>query len=200
MTDNIQHIAAGHGRAERLQAGQFIKLINTHGTQVIDFWAFNEQDPHEILSMHHTKSCLKRMIPAEGEAFFTYKRRPILTFMEDHSPGIHDVVLPACDRWRYVWDGFEGYHRSCGDNLTEALNAIGFSAPDVTPQPINVWMNCPIDEHGGIAYLPPQTSAGDYTVFRAEMNCVVAMSACPYDLGMPINGPDGPCEVHYQIW
>ena len=26
-------------------------------------WAFNAADPGELLSMHHTKSCLKQMIP-----------------------------------------------------------------------------------------------------------------------------------------
>ncbi len=201
MPDNqVVTIPAREGRAVRLASGEHIKLINTHGNQVIDMWAFNADDPSELLSMHHTKSCLKQMIPDEGQAFYTYKRRPILTLVEDHSPGVHDVVLPACDSWRYVWDGFEGYHASCGNNLTAALEAIDFPAPSVTPQPINLWMNCPIGDDGNIGYLPPATKPGDYTVFRAELDCVVAMSACPYDLGMPVNGPEGPVEVHYQVW
>ena len=201
MADHASEtIPAREGRAAQLKQGEHIKLINTHGTQVIDMWAFNSDDPEERLSMHHTKSCLKEMFPAEGEAFYTHKRRPILTLVEDHTPGVHDVVLPACDRWRYVWDGHEGYHPSCGDNLTAALEAIGFPAPPITPQPINLWMNCPIDGDGNIGYFPPVTKPGDYTVFRAEMDCVVAMSACPYDLALAVNGPGGPVEVHYQVW
>ena len=196
----LETIPAREGRAIRLAAGQHLKLVNTHGSQVVDLWAFNADDPVEMLSMHHTKSCLRHMIPAMGEAFYTYKRRPILTWIEDHSPGVHDVVLPACDKWRYSWDGFEGAHDSCGDNLARALDAIGFPTPAATPQPLNLWMNCPIRDDSRIDYLPPVTEPGDYAVFRAEMSCVVAMSACPYDLG-PINGPDCiPKAVQFEAW
>ena len=200
----VKKIPAREGRAVRLSAGGHIKLINTHGSQVIDMWAFNANDAHEMMSMHHTKSMLRRLMPREGECFYTYKRRPILTLVEDHSPGIHETVLPACDQYRYIVDGFEGYHDSCGDNLIAALEWIDFPAPPVTPQPLNLWMNCPITSEGAIDYLPPATSPGDFTVFRAEMDCVVAMSACPYDLdgrNMPVNGPEGqPKEVHYEVW
>lgn len=200
MSDpKLEVLPARQGRAVRMKKGQHLKLINTHGTQVVDFWAVSSDDPKEWMSMRHTKSCLKRMLPAEGQAFYTYKRRPILILREDHSPRIHDVVLPACDKWRYVWDGYEGYHDSCGDNLTSALESVGFPAPEVTPQPLNLWMNCPISEDGSIDYLPPQTQPGDYILFRAEIDCVACMSACPYDLSLPVNGPGGPVEAHYQV-
>lgn len=198
--EKLETVPAREGRAVRMVLGQHLKLINTHGSQVVDFWAVNLEDPTEWMSMHHTKSCLERMFPAEGSSFYTYKRRPILTLLKDHSPGIHDVVLPACDRWRYLWDGYEGYHASCGENLTKALDAVGFPAPTVTPQPLNLWMNRPIGEDGAIGTLAPETKPGDYILFRAEMNCVIAMSACPYDLTMPVNGPGGLTEVHYQVW
>ena len=196
----LQEVPARKGRAAILEQGQHIKMINTHGTQVIDLWAFNAEDMGERMSMHHTKSCLKAMIPAEGEPFYTNRRRPILSWVEDHSPGVHDVVLPACDKWRYIWDGHEGFHDSCANNLEEALRAIGREAPPEAPQPLNLWMNCPIDEAGRIAYLAPATAPGDYALFRAEMACIVVMSACPYDLGMPVNGEDGvPKAVHYLL-
>jgi len=201
MTGPERHdVQPESGKAVRLAKGQHIKLINTHGTQVIDFWAFNAEDLSEVMSMHHTKSCLKKMIPAEGEAFVTYKRRPILTFGEDHSPGVHDVVLPACDRHRYAWEGVDGYHNSCGDNLIRAFEGLGLEPPAVTPQPLNLWMNCPIHSDRRIDYLPTVTKPGDYAVFRAEMDCIAAISACPYDLSLGINGPGGPTEVHYEVY
>ena len=42
-------IRAGHGKAARLSAGQSLKLINTHGAQVVDFWAFNAYDLREYM-------------------------------------------------------------------------------------------------------------------------------------------------------
>lgn len=201
---DVHEVPARQGKAVQMSSGDHIKLINTYGTQVIDMWAFNANDPHEMMSMHHTKSMLRRLMPRVGEPFYTYKRRPILTLFEDHSPGIHETLLPACDKYRYIADGVEGYHDSCGDNLTRALESINFPAPPVTPQPFQVWMNCPINSDGKIDYLPPASQPGDYTVLRAEMDCVIVLSACPYDLdnpNMPINGPNGePKEVHYEVW
>ncbi len=199
----VHEVPARQGRAVQLASGGHIKLINTHGTQVIDMWAFNADDPHEMMSMHHTKSMLRRLMPRVGEPFYTYKRRPILTLVEDRSPGIHEPLLPACDEYRYIADGVEGYHDSCGDNLKNALESIKFPAPPVTPQPFQVWMNCPVNSDGEIDYLPPATKPGDYTVLRAEMDCVIVLSACPYDLDnpkMPVNGLDGTLkEVHYEV-
>lgn len=199
MTEQ-QVVPARKGRAVRLTQGQHLKCINTYGTQVLDLWAFDAQDMGDLMSMHHTHSCVRKLVPRPGESFYTYTRRPILTVVEDHSPGVHDSTFPACDRYRYVQDGYQGYHDSCGDNLTNALGALGLEAPRFTPQPFNLWMNCPVRADGSIDVLAPATKAGDYIVLRAEMDCIVAMSACPYDLGgLPVNAGGPIRDVHFEI-
>ncbi len=221
-TAELHDVQPERGKAIYLAKGEHLKIINTHGTQVVDSWAFNTEDLNEIMSMHHTKSCLKKMLPAEGEAFVTYKRRPIVTFVEDHSPGVHDTILPACDRYRHIWEGdTSGTRNSCGDNLIRAFEDIGLEPPAVTPQPFTLWMNIRVRlspdqrQEGKIDYLPTVTKPGDYAVFRAEMNCIFVISACPCDR-LPdtvtsagnivldnlvdIHGPDGPKEVHYQVY
>ena len=106
----------------------------------------------------------------------------------------------ACDKFRYIWDGYQGYHDSCGDNLAASLRALGLEPPRFTPQPFNLWMNNPIGANGSIGYLPPVTKPGDYIVLKAEMDCVVAMSACPYDLAnVAINGGEVR-DVHFQVY
>ena len=193
-------VPAGKGKAVQLASGQHLKCINTHGTQVIDMWAFDAADHEDRMSMHHTHSCVQRLVPKVGESFYTYTRRPLLTVVEDCSPGVHDTTYPACDKYRYQRDGVEGYHRSCGDNLAEALSELGLQAPRFTPQPFNLWMNCPVHDDGTIGFLPPVTKAGDYMVLKAEMDCVVAMSACPYDLdAIPVNAGGRLRDVHLEI-
>jgi hypothetical protein len=50
-----------------------------------------------------------------------------------------------------------------------------------------------------LEWLAPVSRAGDYVVLRAELDCVVAMSACPQDM-VPINGlAMTPTEAHYQV-
>ncbi len=56
-------VPARCGRAVRLDAGQEIKIINTHGTQVCDTWAFNAAALNEFLSMEHARAWLDRMTP-----------------------------------------------------------------------------------------------------------------------------------------
>lgn len=40
---------------------------------------------------------------------------------------------------------------------------------------------------------------GDYIIFRAEMNCVCVMSACPADDLADLNGPEGTKDVHFEV-
>ena len=126
--------------------------------------------------------------PVDGDALVTNRRRPILTLEEDSSPGVHDTLIAACDVHRYRLLGAEGYHDNCTDNLCMALGAIGLEVPE-TPAPLNLWMNIPAADDGGLSWLPPLSEAGDYVVLRAEMDCVFVVSACPQDL-VPVNGAD----------
>jgi uncharacterized protein YcgI (DUF1989 family) len=49
----LQTIPARRGKAVRISKGQSVKVINTHGNQVVDFWAFNAGDLREYLGMEH---------------------------------------------------------------------------------------------------------------------------------------------------
>ena len=60
-------------------------------------------------------------------------------------------------------------------------------------------MNIPVVEDGRIEWRAPVSKPGDFVVLRAELDCIVAMSACPQDI-LPINGVNRrPTEAHYQI-
>ena len=61
MTDELQLIPARDGAAQRLNAGQHVKVINTAGTQVVDCWAFSLADPSEYMSMEHTRVEIARI-------------------------------------------------------------------------------------------------------------------------------------------
>ena len=44
MTNEIVTIPARGGKAVSICQGQAVKVINTHGEQVVDTWAFNVAD------------------------------------------------------------------------------------------------------------------------------------------------------------
>lgn len=178
-------IAAGEGRAVRMHRGATFRLIDLDGGQVGDLFAFAATDPYEYLSASHTRTATGRLFPHAGEQFVTNRRRPILSLVSDTSPGVHDMLIAACDDARYAMLGVGG-HASCADNLTRALARLDLAAVHV-PQPVNVFMNVPATADGDLRWLPAMSSSGDAVTFEAAMDCVVVVSACPMDLNS-ING------------
>jgi uncharacterized protein YcgI (DUF1989 family) len=191
-------IPARRGTAAFVGAGKIIRVVNTHGEQVVDTWAFNRHDVTEFMSMEHSHSFLRRLIPHVGDSLVTNRRRPILTVVEDTSGGIHDTLMAACDRYRYEQLGCTEYHDNCTDNFVQALAAVGVKPPDV-PSPLNLFMNIPWTADGALALEPPVSTPGCYIRLRADMDLVIVFSACPMDL-LPINGLAGrPTEAHFLV-
>lgn len=194
----ILTIPARKGKAALVGKGQLVKVINTHGQQVVDTWAFNQSDLNEFMSMEHSRTALSSIMAKEGDSMVTNRRRPILTLVEDTTPGVHDTLLAACDRYRYELLGCAGYHDNCTDNLVAALAELGLQSSE-TPSPWNLFMNIPVQSDGSLAFEPPVSQAGDYVLLRAEVDCIIAFSACPQDV-VPINGMEcQPTEAHFQI-
>ena len=165
---------------------------------MVDTWAFNRADLDEFMSNEHTRAHSLHLVPKPGDIMRTNKRRPILTLIEDTSGGIHDTLIAACDRYRYAFLGVEDHHDNCTDNLFAGMGELGL-VPREVPSPLNLFMNIPWTGAGALSFEEPKTKPGDYVVLRAEIDAVVAMSACPQDI-LPINGRAGrPTEAHFQI-
>ena len=191
-------IPARKGKAAVVLQGQSVRVINTYGSQVVDAWIFNLHDLKEFQSNEHTRPTLLSMTFKPGDALYSNKRRPIATVEKDTSPGVHDMLMAACDTYRYELLGCKEYHDNCTDNLNSAMEQLGHHVNE-TPSPINIFMNIPWSPDGSLVYDPPVSSPGDYVQFQAEMDCIFVFSACPQDL-LPTNGVDGIIkDAHYQI-
>ena len=190
-------IPARCGIAAHVRRGQRLRVVNTHGEQIVDTWAFNADDAAEHMAMEHSRAGMLKLVPGVGDTLLTNRRRPCLTILDDTSGGVHDTLIAACDRYRYETLGHVGHHDNCTDNLHAALAALGLAVPG-TPSPLNLFMNIPV--HGGaLAFAPPISTPGSHIVFKAEMDLVVAFSACPQDM-LPINGiGHAPTEAHYAL-
>ena len=99
------------------------------------------------------------------------------------------------------------------------MRQLGLTPPEV-PSPLNLFMNIPVldgrrldflepESKPGdtvpvldgrrLDFLEPESKPGDTVTMRAEMDCVVAFSACPQDM-LPINGKAcTPTEAHFEI-
>jgi uncharacterized protein YcgI (DUF1989 family) len=192
-------IPARSGHGAFVERGKSVRLINTHGYQVVDTWAFSKADPGEFLSVEHTRTATRRAAPRKGDTLVTNRRRPMLTVVEDTTPGIHDTLIAACDAARYEMLGAPG-HDNCAGNLATVFKQFGLALPEV-PCPVNFFQNSPADPMTGeIRFLASVAKPGQFVELRAEMDLLMVFSACPQDL-LPVNGPGGddPREAHFLI-
>ena len=191
-------IPARRGKAARLRVGQHARVVNTHGTQVVDTWAFSAADPTEWMAMEASRAWFMKLAAAVGDSFVTNRRRKILTLVEDTAGGRHDTLMAACDPERYGLLGVKGHHDNCRDNLHAALAELGVKVP-ATPSPLNLFMNIPWTSAGALSWAEPVSTPGSYVRLRAEMDLVIAFSACPQDI-LPINGVTGKTtEAHFTV-
>lgn len=195
-TSTRHTIAPRSGRAARVKANQSVKVINTHGYQVVDFWAFSARDSREFMSMEHTRPIIRKLTPAPGDNLVTNKRNPILRVMKDTSPGVHDTTVAACCPARYKQLGVKGYHESCQENLLLALKTLRRTPPEI-PCPFNLFQNSQYHPKRGLEFKPTLSKAGQYISFKALMDCIVVFSTCPMDV-VPINS-GAPTEAHFEI-
>ena len=189
-------VPAREGRGVRVAAGQRFRVIDVEGGQVADTFAFRADDVSEYHSAEHTRAHVSRLFPRVGEPFVTNRRRPILVLEEDRTPGIHDMLCAACDPERYTGLGVEGWHASCRENLERAMADLGERRIEI-PQPINLFMNIPVGDEGVLGWEPAPTEPGDFVTLRAEMDCLVVVSACPQDI-VAINNKD-PTPVAIEL-
>ncbi|QDS68162.1 hypothetical protein FKW77_010378 [Venturia effusa] len=166
----------------------------------------------EYMSMMHTRASTLHISPRVNDTLVSNLRAPLMTLVEDTSPGIHDTLIAACDPQRYKELGAEDWerHGSCSENLVLALNEINEKSGlkgskaigrDVTvnsvPAPLNLFMNIPWTQEGDVSFEEPKGKRGDYVKFRAERDLVVVMSACPQDI-LDINGRK-PMVAHFVV-
>lgn len=196
---NTHVIPARSGHALRLDAGGAVRVVNTHGTQVVDTWAFSAEDITEQLSMEQTRRMLFKLAPGKGDMLYSNRRNEMLVLEEDTAGVPHDTLIAACDKWVYEKYGMAPDHASCQDNFRQALGGLGIDAPETVPNPLNLWMNVPVTDNSVIALEAPLSGPGDFVTLRALVDVIMVFSACPADV-LDVNGKDRtPKEVSVEV-
>ena len=192
-------IPARRGAAARVRAGQHVRVINTHGTQCVDTWAFVADDVSEFLSMEHSRSTLEKVHFEVGDVLATNRYAPLFEIVADTSPGGHDTLIAACSEEMYLRAGRPAGHANCTDNLRAALAALGVDAR-ITPAPWNLFMLAPVEPGGAIRFTRPTSAPGDYVELAAARDAIVAFSACPDDVYLTNGGDGTPADAHFAMF
>jgi uncharacterized protein len=201
-------IPARSAQAFCVAQGESFRIVAVEGPQVADLNAYVADDLDEYFSAGATRR-LYGIYVAEGESLVTNpgRERRLLTLVADtvpHRPGrrgarAHCLVFPRCTRAIYEYWCGDPRHPNCQDQLAAAIAGYGLS-PDRTHDTLNVFQKVGVKEDGSLFIEPSDARRGDYVEFRAELDALVVVSACPADAVGPIpaavnSGEPKPLEI-----
>ncbi|PRX52423.1 DUF1989 domain-containing protein [Salegentibacter salegens] len=190
----MQVIKKQSGAAFKLKKGQRLKVIDPEGEQVSDMVLFNAKDRREKLSSGKTLDFEESILISSGNFLWSNRSQKMMEILEDTN-GRNDFLLAPCspETFEVMYD-YKGYHPSCFENLYTSLEKFKIE-PDDIPTAFNIFMNVQFDEKGKISVDPPLSKAGDYVLFEAKMDLIVALTACSAEDSN--NGSFKP--IHYKI-
>lgn len=164
------------GKAVRVASGQHVRITDIVGGQIGDMFAIAAEDHEEFISPSHTRLYNTTMFPRIGQSFYSNKDRPMLTFVKDNSPGMHDMLMASCNTKMFEDFGLEE-HPNCRDNYFKAA-AEGGIEHKIKPDPVNFFQNTPPMPDGSILVGITMSQPGDNVVLKAETDIILILTAC----------------------
>jgi len=185
-------VPANTGRAAVLHRGQAVRIA---GRTTADFVAFNLNNLRERFDQARTKTNQNTLYVTRGHVLYSKFNTAMLTIVEDtYAEGRHNLEKGMCSRARHELAYRQGWllttygrvlryedlpDHGCWENLTWALRPWGIPPEDI-PSPFNIFQTLSIDPvTGRMVSTTIRPRAGAQVTMRAEMDLLVAVSACP---------------------
>jgi len=189
-------IAANSGWGWEMEKGQVLRLT---AMTIIDFVCFNANDIRERFDQARTKGYNRKIYVSNGDVLCSKLNNPMMTILVDPFAGTghHDLQYGTCSGPRFARAKQEGrlnqYHHGedipvpdhgCWENLQRGLRHWSIR-PEEIPSPLNIFQHVEIDTaSGAMEHSPIRPAQPQRFELRAEMDLIVAASACP-DLAAP---------------
>ena len=182
------------GKTFVVRKGQVISVI---GQSTADYVVFNLRNVKERFDQARTKVDQGKIYVTTGDLLISKFNNVMMTIVKDTYKGTHDLEKGMCSTSFYkkwgdrifaiygdVWKklgrqrGVAPKH-GCWENLAKALKPHGIAKEDV-PSPLNIFQTMVIDgKTGTMRYAMVRPDPGSQMDLRAEMDCLVGISACP---------------------
>ncbi len=194
-------IPAREGRAFVVEKGQVLRIHQITGGQVGDCAFWNADDHREYFHVGQSWAINGILGTGTSKSFQHFYSKPprenvMFTVVGDTCRNHWGNMGGRCSTRLYeLRDNLAaGTHRSCQENLTEAVADFGLTGDDVHDI-FNIFMNVDLFEDGSFKILPTEIGPDDYMDLRAEMNVLAAVSACPADTSPTNAGQSNPLGV-----
>jgi uncharacterized protein YcgI (DUF1989 family) len=190
------HVPYNSGWSGQLKEGQVIRIS---ATTTVDFVCFRRRNLLERFDQARTKVYNMKLFLSVGDKIMGRNNQHMMTIIaDDFKEGTHDLQKGMCSGYRFQLAKQEGrlgeyYPRQideipdhgCYENLSRALASYGIMPEDI-PSPFNLNQHMKIDgATGRMEHTQVRPQPGNYMDVRAEMDLLVALSACP---DLPVGG------------
>jgi len=190
------HVPHNSGWSAEIKNGQIIRIT---ATTTVDFVFFKLQNLRERFDQARTKVYNMTLFVTAGHKLMGRNNQHMMTILADgFKDGTHDLQKGMCSGYRFQLAKQEGRLREyyprqiseipdhgCYENLSKALASYGIIPEDI-PSPFNLNQHMKIDGvTGKMEHTLVRPRSGNYIDIRAEMDLLVALSACP---GLAVGG------------
>ncbi len=181
-------------KAFEVVAGHFFRIVSVEGPQVGDLNLWNAHDLTERFYSGKTRALHATHLSTGDRLWSTFPAlRPMATITHDtldwygwdeDGAGVHDVIGTRCDPYTNLLLNGTEYHHCCHSNLTRALATerdLPLEEAELHVHDVmNVFMctGYTRDTHQYFMKASP-VRPGDFIEFFAEINLLIALSACP---------------------
>ena len=182
------------GKTFAVKKGQVLSVV---GQSTADYVVFNLHNVKERFDQARTKVDQGKIYVTTGDLLISKFNNVMMTIVKDTYKGTHDLEKGMCSTSFYKKWGdkiFEIYggvwkklgrkrgvapNHGCWENLAKALKPHGVPKEDV-PSPLNIFQTMVINgQTGTMRYAMVRPDPGSRMDLRAEMDCLVGISACP---------------------
>jgi uncharacterized protein YcgI (DUF1989 family) len=181
-------IPFGEGRARVVEAGQVLRVRQPQGGggQVGDLNVWNLHDPREHFWGSRTALFHAAHVSTGDQLHSTFPgERPLMMIVEDSIAGRrgergtlqHDVVMGRCSRKLRVWR-YNDATPGCQELLAAAIEPFGLG-PEHVHDALNLFMATALGPDDRFFFEASDAREGEYVDLKAEIDCLVAISACP---------------------
>jgi hypothetical protein len=170
-------VDAGGRFSARLETGDLLRIVDLQGQQAVDFLAYAAELPVDRYNAANTMKINGNIYMGKGTKLYSDRAQVLLSIVDD-TVGRHDTIGGCCSAWsNFARYGVKDTH-ACHANFVAELACWSLSPADIVAN-VNLFMNVPVRQDGGMGIEAGLSKPGDYVELRADQPVIAVLSNCP---------------------
>lgn len=185
VEDTIVQPGSSWGRI--VKAKQYLRIVDLHGKQAVDFLCYDAADPSDRYNAPNTMKLGSNIFLTKESVLWSDRAQKMMTVVDD-TCGRHDTIGGCCSSEMNLLRYQKTPGHNCRDTFEAALKPFNLTRGDIATN-INWFMCVPVDNDGKMEIVDGVSEAGDYVELRAERDVICVASNCA-QIYNPCNGYD----------